>query len=408
MLVPVFALALLNAVLLIRYLERSTARRSSAWGMILFFILLFANPQSYASVKEDILAVVSLTCVLLIFHLWQSYLESGNRWRVVGIVALAIFASYVKETYFGTLLAFFGLQVLFAARHRKRAAALLAANLFIAALSLYINGKRGVFVDLKAAATAPYHQDWSPLSILHGYYQILQFLIVPAAAVLVMSALAFLALRDRRSFWIGLAALLLVATTVLPHALLPNHLEDQYAWLGAPFFLTPLLLAEPLLPRRPLPLAVSGLVALGFCTATLAEYSRSVNKGMAGWLREQEECERLLLSSWPILKKVTKPGERALVIGSTITFQPFSVPSFLRKSFGKVRWTVALPDGARKKKELTTQVIHESDVTSLNYDHVFVYNPDGALVGVHSRDEAAAIAQAGGFPQLPALAREGN
>jgi hypothetical protein len=140
----------------------------------------------------------------------------------------------------------------------------------------------------------------------------------------------------------------------------------------------------------------------------LAEYSRSVNKGMAGWLREQEECERLLLSSWPILKKVTKPGERALVIGSTITFQPFSVPSFLRKSFGKVRWTVALPDGARKKKELTTQVIHESDVTSLNYDHVFVYNPDGALVGVHSRDEAAAITQAGGFPQLPALAREGN
>ncbi len=67
-----------------------------------------------------------------------------------------------------------------------------------------------------------------------------------------------------------------------------------------------------------------------------------------------------------------------------------------------------LPDSFRKKKALTTTVIHESDVTSLNYDRVFVYNPEGALIGVHSRSEAAAIAQAGGFPQFPGLVGTGN
>lgn len=50
-------------------------------------------------------------------------------------------------------------------------------------------------------------------------------------------------------------------------------------------------------------------------------------------------------------------------------------------------------------------MIHASDVTSLNYDHVFAYNPEGALLGVHSRSEAAAIAQAGGFPQFTSLPR---
>ncbi|MDQ3413573.1 MAG: hypothetical protein M3480_01135 [Verrucomicrobiota bacterium] len=72
---------------------------------------------------------------------------------------------------------------------------------------------------------------------------------------------------------------------------------------------------------------------------------------------------------------------------------------------GKIRWTVVLPDGFQKKQELTTKVIHASDVTSLNYDHVFAYNPEGALLGVHSRSEAAAIAQAGGFPQFTSLPR---
>lgn len=78
----------------------------------------------------------------------------------------------------------------------------------------------------------------------------------------------------------------------------------------------------------------------------------------------------------------------------------------MKKSFGsKVRWTVVLPESFQKKKELTTKVIYESDVTSLNYDHVFVYNPEGALVGVYSRSEAAAIAAAGGFPQFTSLPR---
>ncbi len=313
MLVPVFALALVNCALLIRYLERLSGRRISVWGVTLFFLLLFANPQSYANVKEDILAVVSLTCLLLIFHCWQSYLESGKAWAIAGIVVLSFFASYVKETYFGTLLAFFSLQVLFAARHRKAASALLVANLFIVALSLYFNGKRGVFVDVAAATTAPYYQNWSPLSILHGYHQILQYLVFPGTALLVLSALALLALKDRRALWIGLTALLFVLTTVFPHALLPNHLEDQYAWLGAPFFFTPLLLADSLLPRRGLALAMTGLIVIVLCALTLAEYATSVHKGMAGWLREQEQSERLLLSSWPILKQKTKSGDRVLV-----------------------------------------------------------------------------------------------
>jgi hypothetical protein len=273
-------------------------------------------------------------------------------------------------------------------------------------LSLFINGKRGVFVDVHAAATGPYFQNWSPLSILHGYQHLLKFLIFPAPALLVMIALLLVAINNRKWLWIGLTALLFIVTTLFPHALLPNHLEDQYAWLGAFFFFTPVLLADSILPKRPVLLAITGLAAIALCAGTLVEYSSSIDRGMAGWLRKQEGYQRILLSSWPILKSVTKPGEHELVVGPTLPFEPFSVPGYVRKSFGgKMQWTVVLPAGFKKNKRLTTEVIHERDVTSIAYDHVFTFSPTGTLVGVYSRSEATAIARSGGFAQFSALAR---
>jgi hypothetical protein len=193
MLVPVFALTLLNAALLIRYVERLSGRLISAFTVAFFFTLVFANPENYSSVKEDILAVVCLFCVVTIFHLWQNYVESGRGWHVAGIIALAFLSSYVKETYFATLVVFFLLQTLICARRRKVAVALVIANLLIAVLSLHFNAQRGPFVQIHAAATDPYFQNWSAPSILRSYYKLLKFLIFPVPALLVVGALAAVA-----------------------------------------------------------------------------------------------------------------------------------------------------------------------------------------------------------------------
>jgi hypothetical protein len=141
----------------------------------------------------------------------------------------------------------------------------------------------------------------------------------------------------------------------------------------------------------------------------MMEYTASISKGMVGWLRKQEESQRVFLNSWPVLQNVSKPGEHELVVGPTMSHQPFAVPGYIRKSFGPDRrWTVVLPDTFRKRTILTTQVIHASDVTSLAYDHIFVFSPDAKLVGSYSRQDAKAILEKGGFTQFPALQGRDN
>jgi hypothetical protein len=185
---------------------------------------------------------------------------------------------------------------------------------------------------------------------------------------------------------------------------LPNHLEDLYAWLGAFFLFTPVLLADAIIPKRGLPLALAAIGAVLICAATMVEYSSSISQGMASWLRKQEQSQRIYLQSWPIMKNITGPGEHELVIAPSIPFQPFAVPGFIRKSLGAdTHWTVVLPDTFRKTKKLTTQVIHASDLVSLAYDHVFVFSPEAKLVGAYSRHDAQAILDKGGFTQFPGL-----
>ena len=404
MLVPVFALTLVNAALLIRYVERLTARFVSAFTIAFFFILVFANPESYWSVKEDILAVVCLFCVLLVFHLWQNYLESGKGWNIVGIIALALLSSYIKETYFATLVVFFLIQALACPQRRKTAFALAGAIVFIGGLSLLYNAEKSPFTNTTHTSTDIYFQNWSLISIWSGYGRLFKFLIFPVPALLVSVALVVVGLNNRKALWIGLVSVLFVATTLFPHTLLPNHLEDFYAWLGAFFLFTPVLLADAVIPRRVLPLVLTAIGAIAVCAGTMMEYTSSIPKGMAGWLRKQEESQRIFLSSWPIMKSVSKPGEHELVIGPTIPHEPFAIPGYIRKSLGTDRrWTVVLPDTFRRRKILTTQVIHASDVTSLAYDHIFVFSPDAKLVGSYSRQDAKAILERGGFTQFPAL-----
>jgi hypothetical protein len=405
MLIPIFALTLLNAGLLIRYVERLSGRLTSTFTLTLYFFLVFANPEHYSSVKEDILAVVCLTCLLFIFHLWQTYIESGGAWRIALIILLAFLSSYVKETYFATMLVFFLFQVIDCAGRRKTAIALAVVSVVIALISLHINAQRGYFVRPTAVATDAYFKNWSPVSIFQSYLHLLRFLIYPAPGLLVIGALIALSLRNRRAFLVGLAALTFVATTLLPHALLPNHLEDQYAWLGAFFFFVPLLLADGLIPKGRGPLLIALVAALLICVETLREYRASIPRGMAGWLREQEGYARTFLDSWPIMKSVTKSGEHELVVAPVMAFQPFTMPGYVQKSLGTDKqWTVVLPDRFGKARTLNANFVHRADVTSLAaYDHIFIFSPHAKLLRLYSKEDADAIWKAGGFKQFPAL-----
>jgi hypothetical protein len=398
MLAPVFLLTLVNATLLITYLERLTRRTISFLAIGFFLVLVFANPEGYASVKEDILAVVCLFCTLVIFHLWQNYLESGRAGNLAAAIVLAILASYVKETYFATLVLFFVLQAIVAAGAKRRAAVLMAiGNAVIAAISLSYNAHLATFVNPHAGPKDPYYQDWHPLSLLHGLAHMLHWLMLPVPALLVLAAVIALArTRQYRSLVIALISLVFVIVILLPNALLRNHWEDQYAWLGAFFFFAPVLLAEFLLPRgrNMVAATLAGMVIVG--SLTLMEDHKDL-RGMAGWLREQEELQQNLVATLPIVKSNIKMGEHELVLGITLPFNPFRVPGFVRKYFGPdTAWTVVLPDEYPLHSDLTTEMLHRADLKAAAYDHIFLFDANAHLTRIYGKKDARLLRDCGG------------
>lgn len=396
MLAPVFLLALVNAGLLITYLERLTHRAISFLAMGFFFVLVFGNPESYASVKEDILAVVCLFCMLVIFHLWQNYLESGRAGNLAAAIVLAILASYVKETYFATLVLFFILQAIFEAAKRKQAIAMTVVNAVIAAVSLAYNAHLATFINPHAGPKDPYYQDWHPSSILHGLAHMLQWLILPVPAILVIVSLIALVVAKRyRALIVALVALVFVVTVLLPNSLLRNHWEDQYAWLGALFFFAPVLLAESVIPRTrwAAVAALAGVIAVS--VLTLAEDRKDL-RGMAGWLRGQEQIQQNLVEALPIVRANAKPGEHELVLGLTLPFNPFRVPGFVRKYFGPdTAWTVVLPDEFPLRSDLTTEMVHRAGLKPAAYDHIFLFTPDAHLSGLYGKKDIQALRNCG-------------
>ncbi len=396
MLLPVFALALVNAGLLITYLERLTHRAIGFLAIGFFFVLVFGNPEGYASVKEDILAVVCLFCMLVIFHLWQNYVVSGKAGNLFAAIILALLASYVKETYFATLVLFFILQALYRRSTRNAAVVMAAINALIAAVSLAYNAHIAAFINPHAKPTDPYYQDWHPLSVLHGLAHILQWLVMPVPALLVfISLIALVRAKKFRSLAIALVSLAFVVVILLPNSLLRNHWEDQYAWLGAFFFFAPVLLAESVIPRtrQGAAAAVAGAVIVSLLT--LSEYRKDIH-GMAGWLRDQEQIQQNLLEALPTVKANAHPGEHELVLGLTLPFNPFRVPGFVRKYFGpNTTWTVVLPNEFPLRNQLTTEMVHNSGLKPGPYDHTFVFTPEAHLARLYGKKDAQAIRNCG-------------
>ena len=357
MLVPVFVMVLANMCLLISYIERVTDRLTSLLTVSVFFLLVFGNPESYSSTKEDILASVCFFCSLVICHLWQNFLTSRRMVNLILIVAIAFLSTYMKETYFATNVTFFAVQAWITRANVRRTAITMAVTCAVfAGLSLAYNAHISVFVNLHADRNGPYYQDRSIPAILHGYRVLLRWLLRPVPTLLVLAGLVLLFLKARRDFAVGAVSLLLAATTLLPHSILPNHLEDQYAWLAAGFFFVPVLLSDQFLPTTRTATIVAVAAAVMVCALSLRSYRKNMG-GRMGWVLQQEAYQRNLLTSWSTIKRAVRGRENELVVGVRSTFSPFQVPSFLLKSFGgEKHWTVVVTDSipTSSSRPLTT------------------------------------------------------
>jgi hypothetical protein len=381
LLVPLYILTWLNAALLVLYLERVMGERVVWLGFLLYTALAYSNPEFYWNLKQDPFSTFALAFLLCIFHAWQSYLDTQKKVYLGLIVFLVLLLSLTKESYFVALTLFLVLQYYTQTRRRRAAIFLLIVGIAFMGFGLFRSAQVWALFPAKADPGAVYYTSLAPKSVWHGFLKIGKYLAVPAVGISVLGALIGSATKERRLFFINAAMVLLGAVSLLPNATLPNHLEAQYAFLGAYFFLAPLLFTPRLLPPRLssqvgllfVSLLIYGLALLGY---------RPPIREVAGLLREYEKTAQRMLPGIDRLKAATKPGDNSLVVGATMFYDPFLASEFILSEFGSQRfWTVVVSGEIAETKRYTTQLIHESGRARLaRYDNLFVFAPDGRLI----------------------------
>ena len=252
----IIGVTLLNTALVVE-LWRRMAPGVLGWApigwlsVVLYAALLFGHPQFYLNHAHDAMAALSLLYLLLAMHAWENWNESGRIGWALLTIPLLLLLVLTKETFFLAALAYWSVQVLMASRERRRSAIILlivvlALELAGALVSL---GAREGFVQTARAATHPYFIDASPGSILSSLTTLLRYqLPLPSALVLALALAVAFGRRELR--WPALFFLVAGISALLPHSLLPNHLEPNYGWVGATLTFSPLLLLGALPPPR--------------------------------------------------------------------------------------------------------------------------------------------------------------
>lgn len=412
---PIFLFSIFNAALLCLYIERITGRKIAFWCFLFFAALAYANPQLYFHLKADPFATFSLTFLLLAFHFWQAYVETGKSLTLAATLLFIALFALTKESYFGLLALFFIIQFFIAPKRRVAAATLLVLS--CAAMSYSIHRASQVWTLLHSQTNDPYYSDMSPAAVTHGFIRIGKHVFFPMLDLAIIAVLALIWRRSRKLFLVALTCVVFAVVSLLPNATLPNHLEPQYAGLAVYLFLAPLLLVDRGLPRRSnacIGLALCGLTVYGIA---LWEYGRSVAYSDAWWLRIQEQKSRHIVASLEHMRNNVKPQEASLVTGIDSPFNPFNASAFVLGYMGPNRyWTVVVPDHVAESAEDTTRLIHATNPDRLQtYDHWFVFNADGSLAKELEHPAPAMIApelspselqaQAAEATQMPALGK---
>lgn len=399
------AIALLNVFALIRLSERLAGRAAYPPWVLLYLLLVLAQPCFYMDYVHDAGATASLLYILLAMHAWLSFKETGRK-RYLGFCFILFLLTWLtKETYFLSALVFWGVETI-RTRDKLRRAALLTLGALAATFAVGLLQSVfsiNPFFSAHSSPSSPYYISFAAASVLRSYAKLLQALFTPVSLGIVLLALCSL-WRNRTALLYGAALFVAGLVALLPNSVLPNHIDLMYAWTGACLAFAPVLFVG----WRP-PLGISTRAAGPVVVALLLGYA-AVRADQPGydqwkWSLEQERSNRNIVQSFPILKQAQ--GRQFLVTGIGVPYYPWAIPSFIRAEFGPDReWTVIQPRGRHSVSKPPVTFVDASQVVDVTrFDHAFGYADDGRLLRDWNAAELKQLAAAGGADRVlqPAL-----
>jgi hypothetical protein len=277
-----------------------------------------------------------------------------------------------KETYLASLVVVLAGLALIEGRLRSSVVPLAAVIAIEAAAAAYSGLRFQHFLALDSAAGAPYRVDLSPASVISGFGFYARRLLSLPVALLIAAAFSF-SRGNRRRVLFGAVGVAAGLAALLPHAVLPEHRIEEYAWVAAPLAFLPLLLV----PNRLVP---NLLLAAGLALS-LWQASGRYQTPERQWAIEQEQANGRILASFETLRRL--PGDGSfLVTGVRAAHHPWLSSDFIRHEFGNTRlWTVLTLYDAPHRMEPPVTLALPALVLPGRFDRTLEYDSTGAFQG---------------------------
>lgn len=391
----VFANSALTAMLVRKWLQVPFDKRFIVF-YFLYTFLLFSTPFFYTFYSQDIGS--QLSYLLLILAAWAFTLLYQPNVVLAGILVflMSTAALLVKETYIiaAGFIAFVWFLINFKTSLVRAAMPLIAllGAAIVAAVNIFRT--KSVFVNPDAAQGSSYSMSLDPISVATELFRYMEDGLAPLIILSVLIAIVWLyrATRNYKLSIIVLGGVVFAMLSWLPNALLPNHYYPGYSFNGlyvcfATIFVLLRLPTMSLKWRSPI-MAVMLLVLLTPLTS-LKEYNGSRNT----WVLEMERIQVNMLAGF---KKATAGlvGEanpiRILIKGISSPFHPFAFPfsmySFEGGHKGIYYFPVPVDSPRINSSEGLVYFINSDDVTVDNFDQIWVFNDDGALVRIERKE----------------------
>ncbi|MBV9505664.1 MAG: hypothetical protein JO323_11745 [Acidobacteriia bacterium] len=388
------ALALGN-VLLTACLVRFVFRVDSLWmlgALPAYLILLFAHPQFYFEHRHDLPAEVSYLFLILSLLAWISavHIRNPRGWPnqlrrsvlLAGSFLSALLFAFSKETYFASALVLVAGLALVDTENRRRHLGFLEflaiAELASISWTRHINSP---FIGAGTGAEGSYHVSLSVTSLADTGWFYLSHLFNPALVLLCLMTL--LVVKWNRSGLVFAGACMAAGCAVLlPHAVLPNHRFEEYAWAALPLLLAPVLLVGSTATAWRRAALQFGLLAVLTIAAVAGPfgYESAYSDPTLTWQVGQDRRGAALAESLHVFRELPEPAH-ILIVGLDDAAVPWQASGFILAEFGDRRyWTVVLPVAADMRHQSSIVRFAEANSIRLeNYEYVATYKPDGNL-----------------------------